>query len=202
VPLHHEAIEFWLKVFSVPAALIALIVTWRTHADRATFEMIDRLYTLCHALEAHALREWYLAHLFCVGEQEYGLVRARIRQQAAAEPARCPEFLIKEKLFAIHVFIIYEQIYYQRKYTTRFLHRRRFDFLVEMLSYFTDRVLQNPRLIAFLRADPSGVSLHMEGCSRQFVEDAFQRIAAAGKVAPEDREGPFASQEASAALTC
>ena len=202
MPFHHEAIEFWLKVFSVPAALIALVVTWRTHADRTTFEMIDRLYTLCHALEAHALREWYLAHRYCIGPAEYEVVKARIRHQAAAEPARWPEFLVKEKLFAIHVFIIYEQVYYQWLHTTRRLNPRRHKFLGDMLSYFTDRLLQNPRLVAFFQADPTGKSLHLEECSRKFVADAIGRIAAAsGRATPQDPEGPFARQEANATLT-
>jgi len=190
VPLH-PAIEFWLKVFTVLAALVAMVVTWRTHADRTTFEMIDRLYTLCHALEAHALRDWYLAHLYCIGAGEYEVVKARIRHPAAAEPARWPEFLVKEKLFAIHVFIVYEQIYYQRLHTTRSLNPRRYKFLGDMLSYFTDRlVLQNPRLIAFLQADPTGAGLHLEECSRKFLAEAI--AAASGGHTPQDPEGPFA----------
>jgi hypothetical protein len=41
MPPHHEVTEFWLKVVGVFVALIALTITWRTHAERATFEMID-----------------------------------------------------------------------------------------------------------------------------------------------------------------
>jgi hypothetical protein len=196
VPPQHEVIEFWLKVFGVFGALIALTVTWRTHAERATFEMIDRLYTLCHTLQAHALREWYLAHLFCIGEGEYNSVKARIKMQASTEPTRCAEFAVKEKLFAIHVFIIYEQVFYQWKHTSRVLHRRRRRFLAEMLSYFTDRLLQNPRLVAFLRADPSGASLHLESCSKRFIDQAIERVARkSGITVVGDGEGPFAQHE-------
>jgi hypothetical protein len=128
MPVHPE-VEFWLKVVGGIGVLIALTLTWRTHTERATFDMIDRLYTLCHALETHALRNWYLAHLFCVGAKEYESVKEHVKELAAREPQRVPEFIVKEKLFAIHVFISYEQVFYQWKNTSPVLHRRRRRFL-------------------------------------------------------------------------
>lgn len=44
MPIHAEAYEFWIKVLGVIGALAALTLTWRTHAERATFDMIDRMY--------------------------------------------------------------------------------------------------------------------------------------------------------------
>jgi hypothetical protein len=188
MPVHPE-VEFWLKVVGGIGVLIALTLTWRTHTERATFDMIDRLYTLCHALETHALRDWYLAHLFCVGAKEYESVKEHVKELAAREPQRVPEFIVKEKLFAIHVFISYEQVFYQWKNTSPVLHRRRRRFLRDVLSYFAERlILGNPRLLALLQMDPRGESLHLEQVSAQYLNK--QMIAARCETVI-DRQGPF-----------
>jgi hypothetical protein len=189
-------IEFGVKIFGVIGALAALTLTWRTHAERATFDMIDRLYTLCHALEAHALRDWYLAHRFCTGTKEYESVKEHIKEQAAKEPERRSEVIVKEKLFAIHVFISYEQVFYQWKNTSPVLHRRRRRFLRDVLSYFTDRLIgKNPRLIALLRTDPSGESLHLEQLSMQYLKKRIKKGACQHANTVVDQEGPFGKAE-------
>jgi hypothetical protein len=183
--------EFWIKVVGAIAVVTALLLTWRTHAERATFEMIDRLYSLCHALESHALRDWYLAHLFCIGAEEYEQVKGRIKQQVQADPSKLPEYLIKEKLFAIHVFVIYEQVYYQWVHSSRLFHRKRRRFLGEILSYFTDRLLINPRLLHFVQADATGASIHLEACSKAYLDGALSRVHPVGRKWLVDPEGPF-----------
>jgi hypothetical protein len=185
-------IEFWLKVLGVIGGLFALILTWRTHAERATFEMIDRLYSLCHVLENHALANWHMAHLFCIskdrskgeGKDEYECFKERIKNQVDGNEKMRSELMVKEKLFAIHIFIVYEQVYYQWKNTSRFLHRRRRKFLKEMLSYFTDRLLRNPRLVAFLQEDKDGRSLHLEAESKRYIDEKMMGVMG-------DSAGPF-----------
>jgi hypothetical protein len=158
----------WLKVIGALSFLGAWFLTWRTHSERATFEMIDRLYTLCHTLQAHLLREWRLSHLFCIGEHDYEQMKTKVAE--GLEPKERSEFLAKEQMFAIHVFVVYEQVFYQWTHSSRWFHRRRRKFLKDMLSYFTERLLLNPRLQYFLQCDPEGSSLHLEKSSVEFLE--------------------------------
>ncbi len=188
-------VEFWLKVIGAIGVFFALIMTYRTHAERATFEMIDRLYSLCHTLEAHALRDWYLAHLFCIGVTEYEQVKGRIKQQAHGDPSKLAEYLVKEKLYAIHVFVIYEQVYYQWVHSSGPFHRRRRRFLGEILSYFTDRLITNPRLLHFVQTDPTGATIHLEQCSKAYLDSAIARAVPAGGKWMVDHEGPFIAGE-------
>jgi hypothetical protein len=191
MPLHHidtlshfsrDDFEFWLKVLGGFGVLLAVLLTWWTHAQRATFEMIDKLYSLCHVLVNHALATWQLAHLFYIGEKEYESVKERIRDRVAGDEKLCSELIVKEKLYAIHTFIVYEQIFYQWKNTSWLLFRRR-KFLKAMLSYFADRLLQNKRLVFFLQ-DEKQRSLHMELDSKEYIDERIK-----GK--PVDAEGPF-----------
>jgi hypothetical protein len=92
---NYQIAEFWIKVITLVGAVVALFLTWRTHAERARFEMIDRVYSVCQTLEAHALRDGFLAHLFCIGIEEYQRVKARIRERFT-DTAAYPEYLVKE----------------------------------------------------------------------------------------------------------
>ena len=149
------SIDDWLKVGGTVVALLALCVAVASHAQRVTFEMIDRLYSLCHALQAHALRDWYLGPVLHRGRG----VRAGQGAGPATRPGRAGETLRvsgRGKLFAIHVFVVYEQVYYQLQSTPRWLISRRRKFLWQVLSYFTNQLLINPRLLHFFRFGQDG----------------------------------------------
>lgn len=183
-----------LGTFGIPATLL---LTWSAHHQRTTFEMIDGLYSLCHKLEDHLLSDWRLAHLFCVGsahadEQQientvYRRTCDAIRKSLETD-ATAPSLTAlreKERLFAIHVFIIYEQAYYHWRETSIVLRQRK-RFLREMLAYFTDRLLRNPRLLAYLQSDAFGESIHLEVESRRFLQDRLPL-----EKLEVDNKGPF-----------
>jgi hypothetical protein len=183
-----QIVDFTIKVAGSILALTALFLTWRTHSERTTFEMIDRLYSLCHTLENHLLREWQLSHLFCIRKEDYDQTRDAIR--SSVDPAKLTELRIKEELFAVHVFVIYEQVYYQWRHSTYTFHGPRKLFLGEMLYYFTERLLRNPRLLAMARADRTGVSLHLEKCSMEYFLNSLPKTIDL----PSDPYGPFSDK--------
>ena len=186
-----NTLELGLKVLGGVGALIGLTLAWRAHADRSTFEMIDRLYTLCHTLQSYPLKDWRLAHLFSIGRDEYHRVTARIRQQLLDE-RELAEYRVKERQYAIHIFVVYEQVYYQWRHSSRIAHRRRRRFLNAMLSYFRDRLLLNPRLLHYLKEDRDGASLHLELCSKHYIDDAIaDKEREAGEALWVDHDGPF-----------
>ena len=73
----------WLPAAGAFATLFAVIITmtmtWWTHHQRATFEMVDRMYSLCHTVHAHLMKDWRLMHLFAIGEDAYRTSCARIK---------------------------------------------------------------------------------------------------------------------------
>lgn len=183
--------EFWLKIIGAFGITVGLLLNWRTHSERTTFEMIDRLYSLCHTLESHLLREWRLSHLFCIGKADYKLTKERVTEGLSLDERK--QFSVKEQLLAVHIFIVYEQVLYQFNNSTRPFHRKRRKFLEEMLAYFTNRLLLNPRLQGFLLSDLSGEGLHLERESvRKLLEAQEEYKKIEGVVITPDRAGPFA----------
>jgi hypothetical protein len=185
----YPVIEFWIKVLTFVGVVAALLLTWLTHMERADFEMIDRLYALCYTLEAHVLKNWFLAHLFCIGVEEYQLLKKRIIEKLT-DPSLYSEYIVKEKLFAIHIILIYEQVYYQWVHTSK-LHWRRKKFLGEILSYFSDRLLQNPRLRYFITEDLTGRALHLEQESKKYIDGRIKEYMNNANEHEIDKEGPF-----------
>lgn len=190
--LHFFVLEFGdvsiddcLKVGGAIVALGTIWVAWRGHEERAMFDMIDRLYSLCHTLEAHLLTDWQLSHLFAITPGEYERVKKLIQSSVTAENRAMLK--VRERLFAIHVFIVYEQIYYQWRFTRSRLHPDRADFLEAMLRYFTCRLLKNPRLLAFRTAHPGGHVWHMEPESALYLEKCLPKE----DHIYEDNKGPF-----------
>ena len=179
-----EQWKFYFQALAFGVAVVALLLTWLTHAQRSNFDMIDRMYSLCHTLEGHVLKEWRVGHLFAITQAEYESVKRRI--EVHTQDADVDELLVKEKLFAVHIFVVYEQVLYQWKSSSRLHHHRRREFLGEMISYFTDRLLANPRLVHLLLEDPEGTSLHLEQASRRRL-DAMLR----SKAHLADSKGPF-----------
>ena len=171
---------------AVPAAGIAvgLLGTWWTHQQRATFDMIDGIYALCQNLHARLLTDWRLGHLFCITPAVYYETRDRIAE--ASKNENRAELIAKERLFVTQLFISYEQAYYQWRRSSVLLPRRR-AFLRDMLRYFTERLLRNPRLLAYLESDPSGRSLHLERESTAFL---LRQIRLQPRIDP-DPVGPF-----------
>ena len=149
----------WASTVAAVGIVASLLGMWWTHQQRATFDMIDGIYGLCHRLHVELHSEWRLSHLFCIGEETYAEARARVASGVASDDIA--RLAVRERLFAIQVFIAYEQAFYQWQRSSRLPgHRRRF--LREMLDYFVDRLLANPRLRAFLESDRCGCSLHLE----------------------------------------
>jgi len=181
----YETWEFWLKIVAAAAVIPTLFLTWWTHRQRSTFEMIDRLYSLCHILQSHMLHEWRISHLFCIGTDVYLETTRRIRSSVTDEAVKA-ELGVEERQFAIHIFVIYEQIFYQWQNSSNRLERGRSRFLVEMMEYFTDRLLRNPRLMAYFADDPTGRTLHLEACAAEHLRDCL-----AGDQVEIDPRGPF-----------
>jgi hypothetical protein len=176
----------WPASIAAVGILASLFGTWWTHQKRSTFDMIDGIYALCHRLHDQLHRDWCLSHLFCIGEDVYKDVRTRIAEATQAIGKDQDRLIVRERLFAIQVFIAYEQAYYQWK-KSGVIPTPRKRFMKEMLDYFTDRILRNPRLRAYLESDRSGSTLHLEESSAKFLWRQMDRQPA---VRP-DEGGPF-----------
>ena len=187
-PAQQSTLDFGLKILGAGLVIAGLFLNWRTHSERSRFEMIDRLYALGQSLENHVLTHWRLAHLLCITKAEYEVVSKQV--QSELPPGSRNEMLIKERTFALYIFIVYEQILYQRNHSWKRLHSQRRRFLEEMLGYFTGRLLKNPRLLGLYASDSAGIRSHLEESTVLHFAECVDFSKA-----EMDRLGPFQEPE-------
>ena len=170
-----EVADVDIKIVAVLVAVLALLVTWRVHAQRVFFDMIDELYSLPHALEGVLIKVWYLAHLWCIGAEEYNITKSRFKSRSRrhrdVSRVACQGEALRNSDFPG-----FRTTLYQRTVAAAGVHRGRKDFLDQILSFFHDRLFLNPRLYAFLQADPIGNSLHLERRTREFIKQKMAHI--------------------------
>lgn len=181
----YEKWDLLLKILAGVALIPTLFFTWWTHRQRSTFDMIDGLYSLCHILQNHMLQEWRLSHLFCIGVDIYETTKREIAAATVQDEDARRRLAVMERQFAVHIFVIYEQVYFQWMNSSR-IERARRVFLSEMLSYFTDRLLRNPRLVAYFASNPTGEKLHIEATAAENLHRCYQ-----SQVLQADMSGPF-----------
>ena len=183
-PMWITYLDLFFRATGAIAIPFTLAIAIRTHRERATFEMIDRMYALCHGVQDHVQKQWLIGHLHCIGKPAYDRAVAQIKKHPLSEDKKM-QLRIEERQFVIRILMVYEQIYYQW-YMTKPSHKARREFLASMLEYFVQRLIPNPRTLAYLDAEQFGVSLHMEPASAAYLREHILRAG----VTP-DKAGPF-----------
>jgi hypothetical protein len=171
-------------LIAIPIGIVAFRLSWRAHQERSSFDMVDKMYSLCHLLQDHVQKTSYLAHLHCIDARTYYRTVDLIRSQTDIVKGNT-KYRVEERQFAIRILMVYEQIYYQWDMTPESHHKRR-KFLKSMMDYFVERLLPNPRMLAYLDSDPSGRTLHMEKDAADYLRSNVSRSG----IVP-DHSGPF-----------
>ncbi|MBL0183897.1 MAG: hypothetical protein IPP96_17070 [Chitinophagaceae bacterium] len=104
-----KLISLLIGVIGIFFALRNQYLTRVTHAERSTFEMIDKLYNLCHTIEKTLLDDWRLSHMFCMGKDEYLKRRFDIEKSMESDSEKT-KYKYKEFHYTIHLLLIYEQV--------------------------------------------------------------------------------------------
>jgi hypothetical protein len=145
-------------VMAITALVFSLNVQRRTSHSDAVYRAYDAFATL-GSLRAD---NWQAAHLWELPEAYHNqvlLTRAAIGHVNNQERAR---ILILERTVAIQIFGVFEQVLYSHTLSTRFGEKDRTAFMHEVQSFFTERLLRNPRLVYLWAEDGGGLCRYAE----------------------------------------
>ena len=177
-------------VIAVVALVVSLLTAWiLLHAQReairaetvtATFEGFRRLAELRST-------SWQAAHILDPPEnydRTVSLLRAALTE---TPPAGVAELLVKERAAAIAAIQIFEESLYQYEQARRLRDRERARFLEQMLGYYTERLLLNPRLLYLWTPDGGNLRADFDPPTGAYY-DAHVKIPAG---ATFDERGPY-----------
>ena len=156
-----------LKIFGAATGVVGLFLALRnqyltliTHKERATFDMVDKMYSLCYTVQGQLFSNWKLSHLYCIGIDEYQR-RVNAIKSTLGDQTEKTSLIQLELNLVIQLLVSYEQVYYQWTCTHKRMTRRR-DFLESMLSYYHGRLFENPRILSIINDYKATQELHLE----------------------------------------
>jgi hypothetical protein len=157
-------------VVAVTTAAYAAAIAVRVGHRQITAAVITDFYASMRSLTELQLAEWRLAHLFEVVDN-YKSTVAELRAVApASSTVEATELRIKERAAALTTFGLYEHVIYQRNQALRGRDHGRAAFLTDAAAFFTDRLLQNPRLIYMWAPAGGNLGCEFEAETRQDYE--------------------------------
>jgi hypothetical protein len=177
-------------VLAVAALVISLITAWvLLHAQREVIraETVTGIFEGFRRLAELRSSSWQAAHVLDVPEN-YDRTVSRLREALKdTPPTEVAELLVKERAAAIAAIQIFEESLYQYEQARHLRDRARAGFLNEMLVYYTERLLLNPRLLYLWSEDGENVRADFEPPTRDYY-DAHVQIPEA---AVFDDRGPY-----------
>lgn len=164
------------------ASLVASIITYKTsisqHSDEWTATLIRNNYE--DMLRLHELRATFpmQSHLFELGDQYTNILKVLSKSvDDMSEKERVQRYL-EERAMARRMFSMFEGAYYQYSNAKEQNDPHRMKFMGDVLHYFCDRLLTNPRLVWFWKKTGGGLCVHYENNTVSYYDEHVQtRIA-------------------------
>lgn len=177
------------------ASLVASIITYKTsisqHSDEWTATLIRHNYE--DMLRLHELRATFpmQSHLFELGDQYTSVLNVVSKSVDGMTDKERSQHYLEERAIARRIFSMYEGAYYQYSNAKEQNDPHRMKFMGDVLHYFCDRLLTNPRLVWFWKKTGGGLCVHYEPNTISYYDEHVQtRIA--------DSVSPFAPMSSQA----
>jgi hypothetical protein len=177
-------------VLAVAALVVSLITAWvLLHAQREVLraETVTGIFEGFRRLAELRSSSWQAAHVLDVPEN-YGRTVSLLREALKdTAPPQVAELLVRERAAAIAAIQIFEESLYHYEHARRLRDRARADFLSEMLVYYTERLLLNPRLLWLWSEDGGNVRADFDPPTRAY----YDAHVAIPEAAAFDDRGPY-----------
>jgi hypothetical protein len=179
---YRSLVKYWLAntstVLSLVAVLFSLVAFYNAEERRkkdVPFELIPKAYEKYYEMNKIELEKWYLTHLFVTFDRYPEIKRLTARGLTNLPADKRIEYLLQERAVADFLFTYYEQTLFQWEATRD--HERKF--INDILEYFRGRLLPNPRLVYWWRAEGGGLETSYEDITRKdWRANVYERIKA------------------------
>jgi hypothetical protein len=156
--------EFYAIVLSLGAfamSAYSVLVVLRQHEDERTAELTHTLYERIQGIYVLKLEHPNLGHIFEMPE-DYILTRDRLRLVATdMSEAERITLVESEKSIAVMHYLMFEELYYNLSLATQSNERTRLHVIEEMIGYYTNGLLRNPRVLWLSSPEGGNIASHM-----------------------------------------
>jgi hypothetical protein len=159
---------------AVFALVVSLLTAWvLLHAQREVVrsETVTSIFEGFRRLAELRSFFWQAAHVLDTPETYDRTVSQLRTALAETPPAVVAELLVKERAAAIAAIQIFEESLYHYEQARRQRDREQAKFLEEMLVYYTERLLLNPRLLYLWSPEGGNVRADFEPPTRAYYDE-------------------------------
>jgi hypothetical protein len=198
-PVKHGSRQIFQRLErSVPYAALLLSVislgfTWAVSAQSTESQSVNEQYQVFIDLAEMGIQNPENVHLLTLPESYHRVSCDVARHMALLSPEEQAAYPLKERAVADYIFTLFERSVYQQRVTSgwwgkMFPHSRRVN--NEVVAYFTGRLLRNPRLLWYWRADGGGLRRHYEDETIERYEAGVLRGLGASRTSSADAKLP------------
>jgi hypothetical protein len=158
-------VTFLSVIFAAIALVMSAISIYfsiKVHRDSLNSTIITRAYGTFNEGIKMLLENSFLTHMF-VMPKNYPEVKLLIQNSLGKlDVKQSSELILKERALALYAFQIFEHFHYQYKHSVDVKAKERIEFLSIILTYFTRRLLRNPRLLYYWNESGGNLSAYFE----------------------------------------
>lgn len=156
----------YLSVIFAAAALflsaVSIYFSLKVHRDSLNSTVITQAYGVFNEGIKMLLENSFLTHMF-VMPKNYPEVKLLIQNSLGKlDVKQGSELVLKERALVMYSSQIFEHFHYQYKHSVEVKAKERIEFLSIILTYFTTRLLRNPRLLYFWNGSGGNLSAYFE----------------------------------------
>ncbi|CAN2044579.1 hypothetical protein GMMP13_1500003 [Candidatus Magnetomoraceae bacterium gMMP-13] len=144
-----ETFSIIISILAFIASIFAIWLSRKSQNEVMYSTSIYKQYNIFDKLSDMVGQHWEFTHLLALHDRydnEVSLIKQAIGTLTDEKRA---EFLVREKMVALLIFQNYEQTLYQWQNSKGIIDNQRTKFLYDVLMYFTQRLLRNPRLLYY-----------------------------------------------------
>ena len=182
--------ETLTRILSILALLVSfgsLYLNDAIHKESAESEVIKDAYLTFFSLDRLALDNWQLGHVFTTPDGYDSIMHKIHISTRGASAEKLIELKLKERALALQIFDYYEQTVFLLESSIRTKEQHRAQFLKAVESYFSGRLLRNPRLLYYW----SILSDDYEDITKKYYHDNVLSNKETPLQISMDSQGPF-----------
>ena len=190
-----ESVGVLFSVVAIGISIWSIYYSKRLHSDTTKSAVLEKQYDGFNELTLLRVEHHTLNHLFEVPENYHSTLEMVTKALGELSPRAKAETMLKERAVAMYIFQLFEYTYYQYQHAKETEDQYREAFLLEVLNYFTGRLLRNPRLVYYWNKDGGNLCVFFEESTQEYY---VKHVTDSGNSDDDhmmDRCGPFVEAE-------
>jgi hypothetical protein len=180
-----------VAIIAVVISILTLYHAKLSHKDELRTLIVEKQYSAFDELAQTRLQNWELAHVFELSENYDKVITTLKSALNVLSEEKKAELILRERAIAMYIFQTYENSYYQWKNAIKAGDKERKNFLDEVLGYYAERLLRNPRLLYYWDKNGGNLSGFFEEVTQQHYNDNVISKLGSELSNVQDENGPF-----------